>query len=86
MSCIIGAGVQFGVTPVSQTQKAGLYSLTADTDTWFCMYMYRPDENRWTDTDEQHMPRIQTVFPYRLTHPTIANYRACFVWLLLTEM
>lgn len=48
--------VQFGVAPVSQIQKAGLYSLTADTDTW--SWMYRPDENRWTETDEQHMYRL----------------------------
>lgn len=63
----MGKGVQFGVTPVSWTQKTGLYSLTADTDTWLCMYMYRPDENRWTHADEQHMHRIQTVFLYRHT-------------------
>lgn len=72
MSCIIGEGVQFGVTPVSEIQKTGLYSLTADTDTWLCMYMYRPDENRWTDTDEQHMHRIQTVFSIQ-THPKNTN-------------
>lgn len=52
--------VQFGVAPVSQIQKAGLYSLTADTDTW--SWMYRPDENRWTETDEQHMYRLFFLF------------------------
>lgn len=38
----------FGVTPVSQIQKAGLYSLTADPDTWSCMY--RSDTDRWLET------------------------------------
>lgn len=54
MSWIIGEGVQFEVTPVSQIQKASLYPFTADTDTWSWMYMYRPDENRWTETDAQN--------------------------------
>lgn len=48
MSSIIGEGIQFRVTPVRQIQKAGLYSVTADTDTW--SYMYRPYVNRWTGT------------------------------------
>lgn len=36
--------------------------------------MYRPDSNRWTETDEQHMCSIQTAFP-RKTHPKAPNYR-----------